>query len=77
MKAKGYMAETDRTLFVIMPASSDPNALPVQVRTTTGKLSLLEEFELAEETPRIGVDTEKALADIRSEGYHLMKVSWR
>lgn len=74
MKVKSYAAENDRMLFVIMPASSDPSALPAQVSTTTGKLTLFKEFDLVKEKPRIGVDTEKALADIASKGYHLSKV---
>ena len=75
MKVKSYGCEKDKMLYAIMLASSNPDILPEDVKTITGKLTLFKEFELSfKERLPIALDVVKALADLSTKGYHFTKV---
>jgi hypothetical protein len=74
MKVKSYACEKDRMLYVVMPAFTNPDTLPEEVKSVTGKLTPFREFELSKERPPIALDSVKALADLAAKGYHLTKV---
>ena len=73
MEVKSYECEKDSMLFVIMPATSTPDALPDQITEVTGKLSLFKEFDLSTDNPLITLDPQVALNDIAAKDYHLSK----
>ena len=73
MEVKSYECEKNSMMFVVMPATSNPDDLPDQIKEVTGKISLFKEFNLVANSSIIGLNTQDALNDIDTKGYHLSK----
>lgn len=69
-KAKRTTTSGER-IYVFVEKAKDVKSLPLELRERTGDLEFQREMEIRPGEQRIALDTDQAIADIGSKGYHL------
>jgi uncharacterized protein YcgL (UPF0745 family) len=74
MKVTTYVSKRDKTLYIVVPQSTDPKTLPANVVQTFGGFSRKGDFRLDPAQPRIALDVKVAIKDIVAQGFHAGQV---